>query len=94
MVKASPNHFLKKAGSVDYVIWFILLLFSVSTLYPFLNVLFVSFADMKDIVESGGGRYNEDWSAFFAAAAAWKAERLRKGALLLQIYPMSPYNGQ
>lgn len=50
--KSSPR--LGKSGIVDYVIWFVLVLFSLSTLFPFLNVLFVSFANMRDIVESGG----------------------------------------
>lgn len=50
--KSSPR--LGKSGIVDYIIWFVLVLFSISTLFPFLNVLFVSFANMRDIVESGG----------------------------------------
>lgn len=45
---------LSKPGAVDAVIWLFLGLLSVTTLYPFVNVLFVSFADMKDIVQHGG----------------------------------------
>lgn len=54
MVKATSKTHLNKASAVDYVIWFVLVLFCLSTLFPFINVLFVSFANMKDIVESGG----------------------------------------
>ncbi|QNK59405.1 carbohydrate ABC transporter permease [Paenibacillus sp. PAMC21692] len=54
MVKPASSPQLGKSSIVDYVIWFILVLFSISTLFPFVNVLFVSFANMKDIVESGG----------------------------------------
>lgn len=45
---------LSQPGIVDYMIWFFLVLLCVSTLYPFLNVLIVSFADMKDYVQQGG----------------------------------------
>ncbi|MDR6552257.1 carbohydrate ABC transporter permease [Paenibacillus qinlingensis] len=45
---------LSQPGIVDYIIWFFLVLLCVSTLYPFLNVLIVSFADMKDYVKQGG----------------------------------------
>ncbi|WP_214628247.1 carbohydrate ABC transporter permease [Paenibacillus agaridevorans] len=54
MVKPTSSPHLGKSSIVDYVIWFVLVLFSISTLFPFVNVLFVSFANMKDIVESGG----------------------------------------
>ncbi len=54
MVSQASSSGLKKAGVADYIIWFVLILFSISTLFPFVNVLFVSFANMKDIVESGG----------------------------------------
>ncbi|WP_248930643.1 carbohydrate ABC transporter permease [Paenibacillus hamazuiensis] len=45
---------IAKPGFTDVVIWLILLLLSLTTLYPFLNVLLVSFANMKDVVEQGG----------------------------------------
>ncbi|RTE10663.1 carbohydrate ABC transporter permease [Paenibacillus whitsoniae] len=45
---------MSKAGIVDYIIWFLLTLLCLSTLYPFVNVLIVSFADMKDYVQQGG----------------------------------------
>ncbi|MHA6480950.1 carbohydrate ABC transporter permease [Paenibacillus sp. strain BS8-2] len=54
MVSPTSSPKMGKASLVDYVIWFVLVLFSLSTLFPFLNVLFVSFANMKDIVASGG----------------------------------------
>ncbi|MFD0670925.1 carbohydrate ABC transporter permease [Cohnella sp. GCM10027633] len=53
MVKGSTGN-LTKPGIADYAIWAFLMLICVTTLYPFLNVLFVSFANMKDIVENNG----------------------------------------
>jgi putative aldouronate transport system permease protein len=50
----STSRQLSKPGIVDYVIWCFLALICVSTLYPFVNVLIVSFADMKDFVQQGG----------------------------------------
>lgn len=49
-----PSKHLTKPGIADYVIWFFLIFLCLSTLYPFLNVLFVSLANMKDIVQQGG----------------------------------------
>ncbi|GLX71013.1 carbohydrate ABC transporter permease [Paenibacillus glycanilyticus] len=45
---------LTKPGKTDYFIWAFLTIVGITTLYPFLNVLFVSFANMKDIVENNG----------------------------------------
>ncbi|OAS21224.1 carbohydrate ABC transporter permease [Paenibacillus oryzisoli] len=53
MVNAKSKS-LSKPSFVDYIIWFILTLLCVSTLYPFVNVIIVSFADMKDYVLQGG----------------------------------------
>lgn len=53
MVTGASKH-LSKPGIADYVIWCFLIFLCLSTLYPFMNVLFVSFANMKDIVEQGG----------------------------------------
>ncbi|MFC0216298.1 carbohydrate ABC transporter permease [Paenibacillus chartarius] len=53
MVARTSKH-LSKPGVADYVIWLFLLLLCVTTLYPFLNILFVSLSDMKDVVRNGG----------------------------------------
>ena len=53
MVTGSSKH-LSKPGFVDYVIWFFLIFLCLTTLYPFLNVLFDSLANMKEIVKQGG----------------------------------------
>ncbi|MEW9699922.1 carbohydrate ABC transporter permease [Paenibacillus sp. SI8] len=53
MVTRKPGH-LFRPSKTDYVIWLFLFLIGISTLYPFLNILFVSLSNMKDIVQNGG----------------------------------------
>lgn len=51
---ALSNSKKPKAGIVDVIIAVILLVFSFTTLYPFLNLLFVSVSDIRDVVQNGG----------------------------------------
>lgn len=53
MVTQTSRH-LSKPTAADYAIWLVLLLIGLTTLYPFLNILFVSFANMADVVKQGG----------------------------------------
>jgi putative aldouronate transport system permease protein len=53
MVTQTSRH-LSKPTVADYVIWLFMLLIGLTTVYPFLNILFVSFANMTDVVKQGG----------------------------------------
>lgn len=52
MVK--KNKLTNKAGAFDIINVIILLIVSVTTLYPFLNLFFISISSMADVVQSNG----------------------------------------
>ncbi|WP_368859054.1 carbohydrate ABC transporter permease [Cohnella sp. GbtcB17] len=53
-MKRSTSSSFTRPQAADFIILGVLVLLGITTLYPFVNVLFASFADMKDIVEQGG----------------------------------------